>query len=230
MDCTKHFSLTKLQIRIEYSLLLIFLLLIVMIDKPKNYNLDLTDERIILLAEFFALVRGEVIDRHDEETLGDTRLGLGMRAYECCRSRLISQSETGVWPWLSILTPEKRFTFCIGNIPVRFVRNSPESLPNKKLIRSDEAVEQLDLFSDDLPQSPIHWFLVIDTYYLNAADSIYFIGYSDANEIICKWEVPLQDTVTLMSDVNSTLPQAVEVKEAPLGIRKKVTIKKPENE
>ncbi len=156
-----------------------------MTDKPTNYNSDLTDERIILLAQFFALVRGEVIERHDEEILGDTPLSLGMRAYECCRSRLISQSELGEWPWLSILTPEKRFTFSIGNTPVRFVRNHPESLPDKKLIRSEEAEKQLDLFSDDLPLSPTHWFLVIDTYYTNAADSIYFVGYNNANEIIC---------------------------------------------
>lgn len=199
--------------------------ILAMTDKPNNYNPDLTDERIILLAQFFASVRGEVIELHDEEILGDTPLSLGMRAYECCRSRLISQSELGKWPWLSILTPEKRFTFSVGSTPVRFVRNNPDLLPDKKLIRSEEAKKQLDLFSHDLPVSPTHWFLVIDTHYMNAADSIYFMGYSNANEIICKWEVPLRDAVTLLSDVSSPLSQPVEVKEAPLGLRKKAITK-----
>ena len=77
---------------------------------PWEYNSDLSEERLTKMANFIARVRDDVIELHDEE-LGDTRLALGMRAYECCRTRIIDLSKDDSFPWLSILTPEGRFTF-----------------------------------------------------------------------------------------------------------------------
>jgi len=197
---------------------------------PSTYSEDLSEDRIITLANFLIEVRGEVIERHDSEYLGDTPLSLGMRAYECCRSRLITQDKQSVWPWFSILTPEKRFTFLIENTPVRFVRDNPSSLPDKKFIRSEEALNQIDWLAQEKPNASIHWFLVIDTYYLNAADSIYFVGYSDSTyEIICKWEVPINENVALLSNVNSSLTQPVDIDKAPLKVKLQPQKKQKDN-
>lgn len=187
-------------------------------DLPWDLNPDLQKERILKLGNLFTKVRGEVIDLHDEE-LGDTRLSLGVRAYECCRTRIIQQVKQGDWVWLSILTPNKRFTFSIGDTPVRFVRNDPEELPSDKLIRSDEASQQLELFEKSVQHSNLHWFFVIDTYYKNVADSMYFVGYDECGKIICQWKVPLEDTGTLLSEVSKDAPQAVELKKAPIKVK-----------
>jgi len=81
---------------------------------PWEINPDLTEERIKVIADLICTVRTEVVDLHDEQ-LGDTRLSLGTRAYECCRTRIISLAESQIHTWLGIINQEGRFTFKIGN-------------------------------------------------------------------------------------------------------------------
>jgi hypothetical protein len=163
-------------------------------------------------------VRGEVIERHEPE-IGDTRLSLGMRDYECCRSRIISKNIEGDWSWLSILTPTGRFTFSIDGIPVRFTRNDPKNLPDRKLIPSEEGAFQMEMFKKSNAYSDLRWFLVIDTQYDIPVEHAYFIGYSDLNEIVCKWEVPLESTVSLMNVVDDDKSIAIDIPPAKAKIK-----------
>lgn len=186
---------------------------------PWDINPDLKESRLIQLANFIARVRNDVIERHDE-SLGDTRLSLGMRAYECCRSRIIEISESTSFSWLSILDSEGRFTFALGDTPVRFTRNDPKYLPDKKLVVSDSAMEQMSLFGDQ-PYSDLIWFFVFDTYYKSAADAVYFVGYDSLGEIICQWQIPVNDMVTLVSEVTDSIPQAIELEKPAIRVKKK---------
>ncbi len=194
------------------------------VKEPWKINQDLTQERIVDLANFLVAVREEVIEMHNED-LGDTRLSLGMRAYECCRSRVISLSESGKHPWLSILTPEGRFTFCVGDTPVRFIRQEPKKLPHKKLIISAEAGKkcwQLSLFPNyKCEDSSIRWFFVIDSYYKHPADIVYFVGYDKFGEIQSQWTVPVEEKVGLLSGVDDYKPQAIEIPPASPSLKKK---------
>ena len=88
---------------------------------PWELNSDLAKDRITTIASLIAKKRGEVIELYDEEILGDTPRSLGMRCYECCRTEIIrAAKEPELRSWLSILTEEGRFTFCVENTPVRF--------------------------------------------------------------------------------------------------------------
>lgn len=187
-------------------------------DEPWKLVPQFKREYIQQLAHLLVQVRGEVIDRHEPE-LGDTRLALGMRAYECCRSRIKFKDADGDWPWLSILTGEGRFTFAIDHVPVRFSRNDPEQLPDRKLIPSQEGFEQMRLFDHVNDYAHIRWFLVIDTPYDTPVEHAYFIGYNEFNEIICKWEIPLSDQVPLISVVDKDKPQAVKVPPAKVKLK-----------
>ncbi len=189
-----------------------------MAKKPWDINPDLNKERIAIVGNFLADVRGEVIDLHDEK-LGDTALSLGMRAYECCRSRLITKDKSGDWPWFSILTSDGRFTFLIGSVPVRFVRNDPKHLPSKKLITSEEFEAHISMFPDD-EFSKIRWFFVIDTYYKNAADDMYFVGYNKHGDIISSCEVQIQSSSVVLASVPETQADAVAIRPAPIKVRK----------
>lgn len=197
---------------------------------PWEINPDLTEERVSQMAGFIAGVRNEVIELHDEE-LGDTRLALGMRAYECCRTRIIKESQIGSFTWLKILTPEGRFTFSIGNAPVRFTRNEPKYLPDRKLIVSENAQFQMDLFGSQ-PYAKTRWFFVFDTHYKSAADAVYLVGYSELGEIVCQWQIPLEDNVTLISDASGLVTQAVELEKPLVSVKRleKETDNTPENE
>ena len=193
---------------------------------PWNLNPDLQEYRLIELAQFIAQIRNEVIDLYDEE-LGDTRLSLGMRAYECCRTRIQREAGSEMFPYLSILTSEGRFTFAFGETPVRFTRNDPENLPDRKIIVSEAAMEQMNLFSDSSLYATIRWFFVFDTDFQSSADAVYFVGYSEIGEIICKWQIPIEGGVTLVSEVTDELSEAVELPEPTIGIRRPITDDKP---
>lgn len=179
-------------------------------EEPWQLAPQLQKERLLQLAHLLVQVRGEVIDRHEPE-IGDTRLSLGMRAYECCRSQIIFKYYEGVWPWLSILTEQGRFTFAVGGVPVRFSRNDPNHLPDRKLIPSREGFEQMKMFESQNDFSHLRWFLVIDTPYDTPVESAFFIGYSETNEIVCKWDIPIADQVPVLSEVDDKKPQAVKV-------------------
>jgi len=190
---------------------------------PWEHNIELSEDRIKQLANFISLVRAEVIERHDEE-LGDTPLSLGMRCYECCRKRIIRESQDNMFPWLTILTNDKRFTFGFGNtkVPVRFTRNDPKYLPDKKLLVSEEAQFQYDLFNKTIiPYADVRWFIVFDTHFKSAADAVFFVGYREDGEIVCQWQVPMNDNVTLISDISKELPQPIEQKKPLVGIKKR---------
>ncbi len=192
-----------------------------MYSQPWDLNADLQKYRLLQLAHFIAAVRSEVIDLYDE-SLGDTRLSLGMRAYECCRSRILRAADSGEFPYLSILTPEGRFTFQIGGTPVRFSRNDPDHLPDRKIVVSEAAMNQMKLFGDTDQNSTIRWFFVFDTDFKSAADSVYFVGYSETGDIVCQWEIPLEDSVTHITDTKDNLSQPVDLPKPAVGIKKVV--------
>jgi len=130
--------------------------------------------------------------------------------YEVSRTQIIRKS--GEIEGLSVITSDGRFTFALNGTPFRGVRNDPKKLPNKKLIKSLGAIRQIELLKKDEQCSEyaeLIWYIVFDTYYKHPADNIYVVGYSEKNEIICQWEVPL-DKVTLISSVNSEKAQAIE--------------------
>lgn len=187
--------------------------------KPWDLNPDLSEGRLIALASFIANVRSEVIELHDE-SLGDTRLSLGMRAYECCRSRISEVAGSSDFSWLSILEPEGRFTFAMGVTPVRFTRNNPKQLPGRKLVVSLSAMKQMSLL-DPEPHAEVRWFFVFDS----VADAAYFVGYSEFGEIVCQWEIPVELGVVVLTDITSSLPDAVELEEPTIDVKKPNSLK-----
>jgi hypothetical protein len=191
--------------------------------EPWSMNPDLTQDRIKAVADLICTVRSEVIDLHDEEQ-GDTRLCLGIRAYERARVRIIKLADSNTYPWLSILTETGRFTFKIGNTPVRFTRNSPEQLPARKLIVSEEARQLVfdSIYPGYIQSDPLVWFLVVDTPAMVPAEAMYMVGYTFNNEIQCQWEIPLEEFVSSgLTLVSSGLAQPVEFQPAIISIKRK---------
>ena len=197
--------------------------------EPWNLNPYLTKECLVILANFIKTVRSEVIERHDV-MLGDTPQSLGFRCYECCRTRLNQKEEQKEWDWFSIVRPDGRFTFSINGVPVRLTRNAPEELPNRKLIVSSEAIKQMDLLKEFYPEyATLIWFFVFDTYYKNPADNVYFVGYSETGEIICQYEISLEDKAPVFGLVDSKKPEAVKQQKPPVTLKSQFKADKKEN-
>ena len=185
---------------------------------PWELNPDLEESRLIELANVIANVRHHIIELHDPKEAGDTPLVLGTRTYECSRIHIIRLAGTAGFEWLSIPTQNGRFTFSLGGTPVRFSRNDPEKLPDRKLVVSEEAAFQMSLL-EGLPYADIRWFIVFDTDCEIAAEAVYFVGYSERGDIVCQWEIPIEEPVTILEDMDLDLPKPVELDEPAVGVK-----------
>lgn len=165
------------------------------------------------MAHFISSVRAEVVDLYDPKTLGDTARGLGFRAYECCRSRIMKEATNGSKPWLSIITPENRFTFGLNGVPIRFYRGSASSPEERRLKSSLEAKSQMSLLPVDTENANLLWYFVVETDENRYADNVVFCAFKeDTYEQVCYWEVPYKERVP-------TTPAIVERKAPAVGKR-----------
>jgi hypothetical protein len=179
--------------------------------KPWDINPDLEEDRLIAIASFISDVRAEVVELHDE-VLGDTNKSLGFRAYECCRSRITSESlGSGNWPWLKVITAEGRFTFAIGKTPVRFYRGVPTSIEERRLVKSLEASSQLSLLEVSTEIAAINWWFAVEVDEFKYADKVTFVGFNEEGIQVCLWDVPLQVSVSSLSAIDAiSKPEAIK--------------------
>jgi len=187
--------------------------------KPWELNSQLKREYLITMAQFIAEVRADVVDLHNVE-VGDTNRVLGYRAYECCRSRIISESASGRKPWLRIINEDYRFTFAIGGTPVRFYRGKPETPEERRLIPSIESMQQMSLLAVDEPGANIIWFFVVQTDELKLAEKVTFAGF-EHGQCVCMWDIPLEEEVDVPSVTAAEPPKAVVQKPVTLVVKKK---------
>ena len=188
------------------------------LNTPMTLNPNFKENQLIEVAQLLADVRAEVVDLHNKD-LGDTNKSLGIRSYECCCTHLVRKSLEV--DWLKILTPKGRFTFSIADVPVRFWKGQPDKLPSGKLIRSHEAMMQMELFSTQDSPSEIIWFFVLSTDQTKCVDRAFFVGYSDVGEIVVNWEVPMNSKVTLITDTDENVSHGVELESAVSKIKVK---------
>ncbi len=185
---------------------------------PWEVNPDLTEDRLKKIASLIAQIRAEVLDLHDSE-LGDTKLVLGLRSYECCRMRIIKEDQANTWDWLSIVKPTGRFAFGIGNTPVRFAKSLPDELPNRLLITSPEALKQMSLLPAPPEDAFLRWFFVIEVSSQRAVDNVYFVGYTESGEMPVMWQIPLDDVVGYVSPIEEIKSEAIELPPASINIK-----------
>ena len=187
---------------------------------PETANADLKAERIQLMARVISDVRATAIDSHAPEE-GDTNLSLGVTAYERTRSIIISKAGTPGFEWLSVLTPDGRFTFKIGNTPVRFWKGIAEKLPGSKLIRSEEALRQIDLDFHDEPINSLIWYIIIETGPDKYVDRAYLIGFTEEGIKHIHWEIPLKGKITKLNSADDSKAPGVEIQSAASKLRRK---------
>ena len=187
-------------------------------QQPWELNPSLKKEHLITIAKFISEVRNSIVDLHDEE-IGDTNQSLGFRAYECCRSRinraaLIEKK----WPFLSIISKSRRYTFAINGTPVRFYKGAPSTPEERRLIPCVEAAKQMSFIElEEVQNKNIIWFFVVEVDQFKYTESVTFVGYLDGMQI-SSYEIPLDGLVPLLSSVPSS-----ETNEAPEA----VTLPKP---
>lgn len=189
--------------------------------QPWELNPALTQTRLQAIASLIRDVRDEVIDRHDDE-LGDSARGTGLRAYECCRTRICRASiDSEKHPWLSVITGDGKFTFSIDSVPIRFYRGNPSTPEERRLMPSIEASRQMSLLTSDIGDiARICWFFAVEVDELKYVEHVTFVGFNDS-ELISHWEIPLYEKVRTLNSIDTDLPQPIEVQKASVSIKDK---------
>lgn len=189
--------------------------------QPWQLNPALKPERLKQLASLIRNVRDEVIDLHDEE-LGDSARSTGLRAYECCRTRIIRTSTTtNELPWLGILRDDGRFTFSIDSVPVRFYKGNPTTPEERRLIPCPEATRQMTLLSPDIGSTAnIVWFFAVEVDEFRYVEHVTFTGFLEGTQVSC-WEIPLDEKVSAFNTISEDRPEPVKTQKASISIKKK---------
>ncbi|BBR57793.1 MULTISPECIES: peroxidase [Klebsiella] len=192
--------------------------------QPWDLNPSLKKEHLITTAKFISEVRNSIVDLHDED-IGDTNQSLGFRAYECCRSRLNRAALVEKkWPFLSIISKSRRYTFAINGTPVRFYKGTPSTPEERRLIPCAEAVKQMSFIELEEPQhKDIIWFFVVEVDQFKYTESVTFVGYLNGLQV-SSYEIPLDGLVPLLSSVPSTenngTPEAVTLPKPKVSAKK----------
>lgn len=181
--------------------------------KPWDCHPDLSKERLLRLAQFFAHTRRELMTHYDRSK-GDDSWSLGCRGFSWCKNRLVAISNTTEWPWLSIFNPTKRFIFGIGAVPIRFYRGRIDRPPMGILANSFDELRQLSLaFRDEPHLRDYKWRFAIETGHLGEPVNIIFAGLTQSGEVVCYYNVPFETEIIDLPVLMQKASDAVELPE-----------------
>jgi hypothetical protein len=175
---------------------------------------SLTLERLSQIASIMRDVRNSTADLHDPAG-GDNSWSLGCRVYARTLARL--RDEALVLKWLRILpeTQALRFTFAIGNTPIKFFKGAADDVPSRSLIQSYSELRQMRLaFEFEKAPSNLMVRFAIETDSFGATSSITLVEVDDEGTARRIYQIPLRGTnvVTLQPKPISIAPPMVRVK------------------
>jgi hypothetical protein len=165
-------------------------------ERPCDCHFDLQDDRLQLLAQFFASTRSALVALHDPIS-GDDSWALGCRGFARWRNQLLNKAKSGEWPWLGIINPGKKFIFSIGSVPVRFFKGSINRIPTRTLVYNFNECAQLSLAFPDggNDYGALKWRFAIETDHFGEPSSVIFAALSgegeDAN-VVFHWKIPFE--------------------------------------
>lgn len=178
--------------------------------KPWECHPDLTEERLRLVAKFFADTATEVASEHRPES-GDDAWSLGCRRNAWWRNRMLDIVRSGDWPWLYVISPTKGFVFSVGAVPMRFYRGRSENPPNNTLSHRQDELRQLSLAFGNSNFAELKWRISIETDKKGIPVNIVLAGIKDGM-VECYWSLPFHD---VMQTSVAKFPVADEVDIAP---------------
>ena len=151
----------------------------------------LTRGRLSAVATILRDVRQKTVAKHESEG-GDSEWSLGCRIYS--RSCFAITQAASNCDWLTIL-PEKetlRFTFAIGNTPLRFYKGTADDPPGKYVETTfgELRQQQLTLEIDGVSLTEVVLRLAIETDAARLASRVILVEMNESGTITNTYEIP----------------------------------------
>ncbi len=181
--------------------------------QPWDYYSALSEERLRIVAEALLDVYDEVqielgTELDDNYTRGTTTFGRQ-------KNKIIQLCKSNEYSWLDLRNTSNDLTFSIGCIPFRFFSDDHEKPTKAAVWRRND---QDDMFPSE-ENEPIYWRYILEKP-LSEDDeaTMYVIGANSNQEIVCEWKYA--EKVRILSSVDTSRPEAVDISEPQVGLPK----------
>lgn len=182
--------------------------------RPWDYHPELTEERLVKVAQLLALGRGSAVDRFDPE-IGDDNWTLGVCAYNYGCFQIARAADTAGFEWLSVIDPSKHFQFRIGGVPMRFWRGDPAEPTAKISVATPFEQLLLDL-EPGLSTAGMLFRIGVTTDLDGALLGASFVALrNDQPELV--WPLPLDEAEPLVVLLDDARPEGRELPPPSVG-------------
>lgn len=163
--------------------------------RPWHYHQELTEERLVKVAQLLALGRGSAVDRFDP-TIGDDTWTLGVCAYNYGCFRIGQAAGKFGFEWLGVIDPGKHFQFSIGGVSMRFWRGDPAE-PTAKIVVATQREQLLLDLEPGVPTAGVLFRIGVTTDIDGALLGASFVALrNDQPETV--WPLPLSEATPLI--------------------------------
>jgi hypothetical protein len=175
---------------------------------PWEYHPEVTEERLVRVAQLLALGRGSAVDRFDP-TIGDDNWTLGVCAYNYGCFQIARAAGTPGFEWLGVIDPGKHFQFSIARVPMRFWRGDPAEPTAKIVVATPFEQLRLDL-EPGVPTAGMLFRIGVTTDVDGAMLGASFVALrNDQPEFV--WPIPLAEAKPLIVLLDDARPEGLEL-------------------
>lgn len=182
--------------------------------RPWDYHPELTEERLVTVAQLLQRGRGDAVDRFDP-AVGDNNWTRGVCAYSyaCHQIRLVAG--TPGFEWLSVISDGIRFQFGIGGVPLRFFRGDP-SEPSGRVTAATPFEQLLLELEPDVATAGMLFRIGMTTDEDGALLEASFVAVRNgAPETV--WRLPLDEAAPLLVLLGNDRPEGRDLPPPPVG-------------
>jgi hypothetical protein len=194
--------------------------------QPWDVHPALQAERFAIIGRLFDETRSTALQNQQVE-VGDDNWVLGCKFFVRCRAAIKKLAESGLHPWLKIVTSGQfeHFVFSIDGVPIRFYKGDAEHPTDRALKRSyTEVRAQQMAFSGPgfaQAQSELFWRMAVEIGHSNLVEAVTVLQTNDAGEVMLYWPVPRDGE--LSAPVTSIFPDGVELDAPEVGLPEPLT-------
>jgi len=173
---------------------------------PFTFKSGLSADRLSLVSNWLL----EELFATEDDLNRDTDGGYtrGCTTFGRQRSRIIAEVISGQYGWLGISNNGNDLVFTLDGVPCRFSNDDPSNPSKDAVLIANRYQQDFQEFAEE--GEPARFCFVIDRGVNETSDpKVVFLGFTPANEIVCKWESDSMRMLRLESSDNVVQPVQV---------------------